>query len=124
MTTSSVSLDDIETTNNLLKVLENYKPPVPRIPVIRVVYDEVTGNVITTTHDTETTEPHIIISQEEYDWLTTQMYLRVVNGKLESYDLNSEAPVLQLKEGTTWKTTEDNMLVMGNDTGWNDKSNS
>lgn len=69
----------------------------------------------------ETTDTHMIISQEQYDYVITHQRLRVVNGQIIQVPID-EAGTLFLKEGGKWKTAEDNMLIMGNDRGWDDQN--
>jgi hypothetical protein len=108
-----------ETTKNLLQALADYKPPKTKPIVIKLTYDLVTGIVNGLTFE-DTDKPWIEISREQYDAGIQYKQLKVVNGKLE------EIPRIRLKrlplvEGTRWYTTKSNMLIMGNERGWDER---
>ena len=112
------SPEDIATTENLKKALESYVPPKLPERTIRMLYNPENGVVLGTTFE-ETDSPHIVITEEEYSKSICQPRMRIVDGKITVYS-REEAPALFLKEGEQWQTTEDNMLIMGKDKGWND----
>jgi hypothetical protein len=71
-----------ETTLNLIKALEEYKP-IEAVPVvIKMTYDPETLIVTGTTVE-DTDGPWIEITQEQYDAGIQFKRLKVINGKIE-----------------------------------------
>jgi hypothetical protein len=111
-----------ETTKNLLQALAEYKAPVSKPIVIKLTYDPDTNIVDGWTFE-DTDKPWIEITREQYNQNIQHKKLKVVNGKLE------EIPRIRLKklplvEGTTWYTTKGNMLIIGNERGWDERRDS
>ena len=118
--TSLAILND--TTKNLIKALEEYKPLPSIVYIFKAVYND-TGKVTELTY-ADTDKQHIIISKEEYEKFPFIDRLYVIDGKLiekqKSYYVNR----LALIEGNRWYTSKSNMLIMGNERGWDERRNS
>lgn len=114
--------DDLnETTKNLIEALKNYNPPETPKFEYKAVYDPSTM-LVTEIALGETDKPYIVITKEEYQLSFIQKF-KVEDGKLVV--IKKPPPhVLQLVPGSTWHTTEGNMLVIGNHDGWDARKNS
>ncbi len=117
-----MSLDNLnETTKNLLIALSEYKPPICKPIIIKLTYNKDTGIVDGFTME-ETDKPWIEISREQYNAGFQCKKLKVVNGKLEEIK-RSTFKELPLVEGNRWFTTKENMLIIGNERGWDERGN-
>ncbi len=108
-----------ETTKNFLQALADYIPLTPKSIVIKLTYDPNTNIVDGFTFE-DTDKPWIEITREQYNAGIQYKQLKVINGKLE------EIPRIRLKklplvEGTRWYTTKSNMLIIGNERGWDER---
>lgn len=116
------SSDDMnETTKNFLIALSEYNPPVCKPVIIKLVYDADTG-IVENIEFGDTDKPYVEISREQYEAGVHFRRLRVVNGKLEGIP-KIRIKKLALVDGNTWHTTN-NMLIMGNERGWDERRNS
>lgn len=111
-----------ETTKNLLIALEKYKFEEPKPVVIKLVYDKETGLIEGITTE-ETDKPWLPVTQEEYTFGIPYKALRVVDGKLVPIP-KVYTKKLPLVDGERWFTTKENMLIMGNEKGWDERRNS
>ena len=111
-----------ETTKNLLKALAEYVPPIPKKIVIKLLYDEITGDVYSFTFE-DTDKPFIEISREQYNANLHLKKLKVIDGKLVEIKKDHSFK-LPLVNGTTWFTTSENMLIIGKEKGWDARTNS
>lgn len=118
--TSSSNLN--ETTKNLLTVLNEYKEKQPVPVVIKLTYNPHTMLVDGFTME-DTDKPWIEITREQYEAGFETKKLRVVNGKLEEITKDN-LKKLPLVEGKRWKTSASNMLIIGNERGWDERGNS
>ena len=124
---SELTKEEIEAINQaeLEKALKEFVPPTPEAIVFKFIYDPKSGYVTAcTVHDTD--QPFIVVTAEQYDAYKGKLW-KLVDGKLveRKYMFPHEEPEgPPVVEGSTWKTTEDNMLIMGNDKGWDDRNNS
>ena len=92
--------------------------------VYKLVYDPETFLVTERTID-ETDKPYIPITLDEF--LATKLNfrsLRIVGDKYEEVIPEKPDSKLPLAQGEKWKTTESNMLIPGNDRGWDERKNS
>lgn len=110
-----------ETTKNFLKALEEYKPADPVPVVIKLTYDPNT-NIVDGLAFEDTDKPWVEITKEQFDSGIHYKKLKVVNGKLEEIPLEVWNK-LALVEGDKWHTLESNMLITGNERGWNERGN-
>lgn len=118
-----MSLDNLnETTKNLLIALNEHVEKQPAPVIIKLIYDDVTGIVNGFTME-ETDKPWIEITREQYNAGFQYKRLKVVNGKLEEIK-RTTTKELQLVEGNRWFTTKENMLIIGNERGWDERRNS
>lgn len=116
------SLDDMnETTKNFLLALSEYTPPISKPVVIKLVYNADTG-IVENIEFGNTDKPYVEISREQYEAGIHFQQWRVVNGKLESIP-RVRTKKLALVNGNTWYTTN-NMLIIGNERGWDERGNS
>lgn len=116
------SLDDMnETTKNLLIALRDYKPPECKPVIIKLIYDAETG-IVENIEFGDTDKPYVEITREQYEAGLHYRHSRVVNGKLEPIP-RIRLKQLALVEGSTWYTN-DNMLIIGNKRGWDERRNS
>lgn len=111
-----------ETTKNLIIALQDYKVEVPKPEIIKLTYDKDTGIVDGCTAE-DTDKPWIEISKEQYDAGIFYKRLKVVDGKLIEIQ-KITIKNLPLVEGERWFTTRDNMLIIGNERGWDERGNS
>lgn len=116
------STDMNETTLNLIKALKEYTPAEIKPIIIKLIYDKETGIVNGFTME-DTDEPWIEISKEQFDAGIHYKKLRVVNNKLEEIIVDNPKKLL-LESGNKWYTKEENMLIMGNERGWDERRNS
>jgi len=117
-----MSLDNMnDSMRNLLKVLENLKPFEVKPVVIKLLYDAETCLVNGVTFE-ETDRPYVEITREQFDQGIQYKKLRVVNGKLEEVP-RKKIKKLSLVQGNRWFTTKDNMLIIGNERGWDERGN-
>jgi hypothetical protein len=117
-----MSLDNLnETTKNLLIALSENIEKQPAPVIIKLTYNSVTGLVDGFTME-ETDKPWIEISREQYNAGFQCKKLKVVNGKLEEIKRSTTKELL-LVEGNRWFTTKENMLIIGNERGWDERGN-
>lgn len=117
--TSSDNLN--ETTRNLLIALSEYVPPVCKPVIIKLTYDATTG-LVDGLEFFDTDKPYVEITREQYEAGVHFQCWRVVDGKL------TRIPRIRLKQlalvpGSKWYTTN-NMLIIGNERGWDERGNS
>lgn len=118
-----MSLNNLnETTKNLLKAFEDYSPPETSKIIIKLTYDKSTGIIDGHTFE-DTNKPWIEITREQYDKGVHLKRLRVVDGKLEEIQYTNVKKTM-LVEGNRWFTTKENMLIIGNERGWDERGNS
>jgi len=110
-----------DTTKNLLIALEALEQPEPKKLVRKVLYDPETGLTNGFTFD-DTNQPFVEITKEQYDQKVHIHTWKVVDGKLTPI-VKARRQVLQLVPGNRWHTVAGNMLIIGEDDGW-DKRNS
>lgn len=111
-----------ETTKNFLQAIKEHKF-IPAAPiVIKLTYDPITKIVDGFTFE-DTDKPWIEISREQYNAGIQYKQLKVVNGKLEEIS-RIRIKKLPLVEGTRWYTTKENMLIIGNERGWDERRDS
>lgn len=118
-----ISFEDLnDTTKNLIKALEEFVPVNPKPIVYKLTYDKETGIVNGCTIDENVDLPWVEISKEQYLSGMPYRRLRVVNGKIEEIKQDS-IKQLSLVEGNRWYTNKSNMLIIGNDNGWDERKN-
>lgn len=108
-----------ETTRNLIQAIREYKEEPVKPVVLKLTYDKETGiagDIIT--EDTDL--PWIEITKEQYAAGMQYKKLRVVNGKIEEIKKN-RLRNLPLIEGNKWFTSRVNMLIVGNERGWDER---
>ena len=110
-----------ETMRNLLIAISEYVPSETKPIIIKLTYDANTG-LVDGLEFYDTDKPYIEISREQYEAGIHIGQLQVVNGKLERV-ARIRLKKLTLVSGNTWYTTN-NMLIMGNERGWNERGNS
>jgi hypothetical protein len=110
-----------ETTKNLLIALENYKVEQPKPIVIKLIYDKDTGLIEGITTE-ETNKPWLPVTKEEYNAGIPYKALKVINGKLIPMP-KIHFKLLPLIKGNRWFTTKENMLIIGNENGWDERGN-
>lgn len=108
-----------ETTRNLIQAIREYKSPPVNPTILKLTYDKETGiagGIIT--EDTDL--PWVEMTKEQY--LSGMQYkkLRVVNGKIEEIK-KIRLRKLPLVEGKKWFTSRVNMLIIGNERGWDER---
>jgi hypothetical protein len=111
-----------ETTKNFLKAISEYKLEPVKPIVIKLTYDPITNIVNGCTYD-DTDEPWIEITREQYELGIHYKKLKVVNGKLEEIP-RIKIKQLALVEGSRWFTTKENMLIIGDERGWDERRSS
>jgi hypothetical protein len=105
---------------NLLIALSEYKPPTCKPIIIKLTYNKDTGIVDGFTME-ETDKPWIEITREQYNAGIQYKKLKVVNGKLEEI-AKVRIKKLPLVEGNRWHTTKENMLIIGDERGWDERN--
>lgn len=118
--TSSDNLN--ETMRNLLTALDDYNPEETIPVVIKLTYDKVTGIVDGFTME-DTDKPWVEISKDQYNAGIQYRRLKVVDGQLVD-NPKITTKELPLVEGKRWFTKKDNMLIIGNERGWDERGNS
>lgn len=118
MTSSNDSNDNIATLEAALEALEH---TAPKVLVRKVLYDPETGLTNGFTFD-DTNQPYVEITKEQYDQKVHIHTWKVVDGKLTPI-VKARRQTLQLVPGNKWHTVAGNMLIVGDDDGW-DKRNS
>jgi hypothetical protein len=108
-----------DTTKNLIEAFDNFKSQSRKILVYKLTYDIDTGIVNGCTID-DTDQPYVEVTQEQIDKGIGYKKLRYINGKLE------EIPRVRLKklplvQGNKWHTCNSNMLIIGNERGWDER---
>jgi hypothetical protein len=106
---------------NLLIAISEYVPLETKPIIIKLTYDANTG-LVDGLEFYDTDKPYIEISREQYEANLHFKRLRVVDGKLEEIP-RIRLTKLALVTGDTWYTTN-NMLIIGNERGWNERGNS
>ena len=110
-----------ETTANFIEAIRNYKPIEIKPVILKMIYDAETGIVEGVTGE-DTDKPWIEITREQYDSNFYKKNLKVVNGKIEEI-VRCTYQKPSLVKGERWKTHKSNMLIIGNDKGWDERSN-
>lgn len=110
-----------DTTKNLIKAIQEYKPLKAVEYVYKAIYDD-SGKVTKLTYE-ETNEQHIIITKEEFEKYPLFNRLYIINGKLVEKEKNYYINKLNLADGERWFTSKSNMLIMGNEKGWDERRN-
>lgn len=117
------SLDNMnETTKNFLQAIKEFDPGKPKPTVIKLTYDPVTNIVDGVTFE-ETDKPWIEITREQYNAGFQYKRLKVVDDKFEEIP-KINVIKLPLVPGNTWFTSKENMLIMGNERGWDERRDS
>lgn len=111
-----------ETTANLIQALEEFNPNPPQKIVIKLTYDPTTSYVTGCTFE-DTTEPYVEITHEQWKNGFHYQQLKIVNGKPVVRE-RIRKQHLQLVPGNKWYTDKDNMLIMGKERGWSERSSS
>lgn len=110
------SSDDLnETTKNLIEALNSVKEETTHF-VIKLTYEASTGRVTGCTFD-DTSEPWIEITRQQYNSNIHLVPGVVVEGKWSPITKGRRIGK-RLKPGNTWHTVAGNMLIVGNDDGW------
>ena len=104
-----------------MKMFLDSQPKEEKPVVYKLVYDPETFLVTERTID-ETNKPYIEITREQFiSTMNNFNSLRIVGNKYEEVIPEEPSSVLPLAEGDKWKTSNDNMLIMGNDKGWDER---
>lgn len=115
MTQSSISSNE-QTTRNLEIALELLQPIESKPIVRKLTYDPVTGITESLTFE-ETNLPYVVITKEQYDNNVHLHRWKVIDGELTPI-VKAPPRLLQLVPGNRWYTTAGNMLIIGEDDGW------
>lgn len=118
--TSSSNMN--ETTKNFLQAIKEFNPKKPAPIVIKLTYDPITNIVNGLTFE-DTDLPWVEITREQYNAGIQYKQLKVVDGKLEEI-LRLKLKKLPLVQGNKWYTQANNMLIIGNERGWDERRNS
>ena len=106
------------TFQNLIEALSNQKNVEPVPIVIKLTYDPDTLYVNGITFE-DTDLPWIEITRQQFNEGIQFKRLRVENNKLVEVVKQTAVRTRRLVPGNTWKTTKGNMLLIGEDDGWN-----
>lgn len=105
---------------NLLIAVQNYKWVYPKEIIRKLIYDPKTKLVTGFTVE-ETDLPHIVITKEQWaDGDILDKKLMIVDGQIVEVPREVIKKVLPLVKGNRWFTTESNMLIIGNERGWDE----
>lgn len=115
MTQSSISSAE-QTTRNFELALEALQPVESKPIVRKLTYDPVTGITQTLTFE-DTNLPYVVITKEQYDKKIHLQRWKVVDGELTPI-VKAPPRLLQLVPGNRWHTVAGNMLIIGDDDGW------
>ena len=109
-----------ETTENFIKALSELSlAPIESI-IIKLTYDPITQYVTGCTFE-ETDQPFVEITREQWNSGLHYQTLRVINGKPVAVERNRKRE-LALVPGNQWHTDRSNMLVIGTDKGWDERT--
>ena len=111
-----------ETTANFIKALSEFDPGLDPVVVIKLTYDPETKYVTGCTFG-DTLEPFVEITQEQWKNGFHCQPLEIVDSKPVPRVFNPKTE-LRLVPGDKWHTDKDNMLIMGKERGWSERSSS
>lgn len=111
-----------ETTKNFLKALNEFvTEPIDPIS-IKLTYDPDTFYVTGCTSG-DTDQPYVEITHEQWRKGFHYQKLKIVDGKPTVVE-RIRKKELALMHGNRWHTDRSNMLIIGTDKGWDERTNS